>query len=281
MRPDSSFSVIIPAHNSEAYLEAAVASAIAAEPDPGRCEIIVIDDGSTDGTLELARALEKRHPAVRAYSKPNGNWGSVVNYAVANRLPRNDYVVVLDSDDVLHEKFFERARRHAKGADVLMMGLRIQGKRFRYYASPHYWAFRREVKPDRRFTPAFAPFSAVIAKALFFQAPKLAENVSYQDYFLFFALLQKAKTVRFTYASAGLYNKYRPGNTMGAPWSDARFAQELLLHESMRGIGLSETLVYRAMMSGYKKKAKEKNYRINMDRAPRAKWLPWYGRALF
>jgi glycosyltransferase involved in cell wall biosynthesis len=60
-------SVVMPSLNEEANLGEAVADVLAAFQEMGLAgEILVINDGSTDGTAELARALEKKFPQVRA-----------------------------------------------------------------------------------------------------------------------------------------------------------------------------------------------------------------------
>ena len=58
-------SVIIPVYNAEPYLEKCVQSCLA--PD---CEIILIDDGSTDGSLALARRIAAEHPGITLEQNP-------------------------------------------------------------------------------------------------------------------------------------------------------------------------------------------------------------------
>ncbi len=93
-------SVVIPCYNGAAFLEAAVRSVIDnASGIP--VEVVVIDDGSTDGSLGLARDLEVRHPGVvRVLRHPGGvNLGisSTRNLGISEA--RGDYVCFLDADD--------------------------------------------------------------------------------------------------------------------------------------------------------------------------------------
>ncbi|WP_027123803.1 glycosyltransferase family 2 protein [Mycoplasmoides pirum] len=277
----NTFSIVIPSYNSSEYISKTIESIINTKYDPNLYEIIIVNDGSTDNTLDIIEQLSRQYSNIKIYSKNNANWGSVINYVIENKLINNDYVVILDSDDLLSKNFFNIANQNIKNADMLLMSLIVKGKLFKYYASPHYWFFKRTVNKNQRYSVAFAPFSIVIKKDLFYQAPKLVENVSYQDYFLFFALMQKANIVRFTYKVSGIYNKYRVGNTMSANWTDKRFDQELVLHKKMEEINLSETLIFRVLMNGYTKKANEKNYKIQMKNIPKPYWLPWLGRVLF
>ncbi|WP_141588216.1 glycosyltransferase family A protein [Myxococcus sp. AB056] len=87
------FSVIIPTYNRARLLEAALASVFAQEERD--FEVLVVDDGSTDDTLEtLARHGER----VRVLSQRNAGPGAARNLGI--QAARGTYVAFLDSDDV-------------------------------------------------------------------------------------------------------------------------------------------------------------------------------------
>ncbi|NOJ76845.1 glycosyltransferase family 2 protein [Myxococcus xanthus] len=87
------FSVIIPTYNRARLLEAALASVFAQEERD--FEVLVVDDGSTDDTLEtLARYGEQ----VRVLSQRNAGPGAARNLGIQEA--RGTYVAFLDSDDV-------------------------------------------------------------------------------------------------------------------------------------------------------------------------------------
>ena len=87
-----SFSVLIPTYQAERYVVAAVESALAQTRPPH--EVIVCDDGSTDGT---ARVLEPYRDRIAYLRKENGGEGSAKNAAA--RAASGDFVVLLDADD--------------------------------------------------------------------------------------------------------------------------------------------------------------------------------------
>ena len=89
-------SVIIPCYNAEAYLAEAIESAIA--QDVGTLEIIVVDDGSTDGSSRVARRFG---PPVRYVSKANAGISSARNRGV--ELSAGRYLTFLDADDLWPE----------------------------------------------------------------------------------------------------------------------------------------------------------------------------------
>ena len=89
-------SVVVPGYNEERVLGACVRS-IMASGYP-HLEVLVVDDGSTDRTLELARELADRYPQVRALAKPNGGKGSALNLGIAEA--QGEVVLLVDADGV-------------------------------------------------------------------------------------------------------------------------------------------------------------------------------------
>jgi len=110
LRPDSSIalpktsstdaqeplvSILIPAFNAQESIADTLRSSIA--QTWGRKEIIVIDDGSTDQTLRIAKQFESQ--GVRVYSKHNDGAASTRNFALL--FSKGDYIQWLDADDLL------------------------------------------------------------------------------------------------------------------------------------------------------------------------------------
>jgi glycosyltransferase involved in cell wall biosynthesis len=77
-------SVVMPAHNEEPYLEAAVEQVLAGLSDRSSAngasgfEILVVENGSTDGTQALAQKLQDGHPEVRCLSRPEADYGAAL-----------------------------------------------------------------------------------------------------------------------------------------------------------------------------------------------------------
>lgn len=114
----------VPSYNSEAYLHQAIDSLLVVGED---AEIIIINDGSKDRTLEIARAYEEKYPnIVKVIDKENGGHGSGVNKGLEHATGL--YYKVVDSDDWLdHEnviKFLNLIKKHAeenKSPDLYLM----------------------------------------------------------------------------------------------------------------------------------------------------------------
>jgi glycosyltransferase involved in cell wall biosynthesis len=88
-------SILIPAYNAEELLAYTLQSAIAQTWQ--RKEIIVIDDGSTDRTAEIARRFASKD--VKVVSTANQGLSAAVNHAY--KLSQGDYIQELDADDIL------------------------------------------------------------------------------------------------------------------------------------------------------------------------------------
>ncbi|GIE27831.1 bi-functional transferase/deacetylase [Actinoplanes italicus] len=90
-------SVIVPAYNEKEGIEAAVRSL--AGGDHTEIEVVVVDDGSTDGTADLVERMAL--PNVRVVRVPNGGKPNALNTGVA--LARHDLIVMVDGDTVFEE----------------------------------------------------------------------------------------------------------------------------------------------------------------------------------
>ena len=96
MSSDSFFiSVIVPVYNGEDFLREAVESIHGQDHRPG--EVIIVDDGSTDGTSVIASGF----PDVRYVHQPNGGPASARNAGL--RLARGNIICFLDADDLWTE----------------------------------------------------------------------------------------------------------------------------------------------------------------------------------
>lgn len=93
--PKPIFSVIIPAYNAEATLCSTIASVL--EQSEPNFEVIIIDDGSTDGTLHVMLELSGLDARIRAVSKPNSGVSATRNFGAS--LARGEFLAFLDADD--------------------------------------------------------------------------------------------------------------------------------------------------------------------------------------
>ncbi|NPD32568.1 glycosyltransferase family 2 protein [Eggerthellaceae bacterium zg-997] len=89
--------IAVPSYNVQQYLQGGLESYCRDGADP-RLEVIVVDDGSTDDTPQIAQSFAARFPDVfRVVSKPNGGHGSAVNAGIDHA--RGTYFRIIDGDD--------------------------------------------------------------------------------------------------------------------------------------------------------------------------------------
>lgn len=91
-------SVIIPCFNAEAFLAETLQSVCG--QTYRRLQILVVDDGSTDRTAEIAADCVRRDERVRLLTKPNGGLSSARNFGIDHA--RGKYVSFVDGDDLWH-----------------------------------------------------------------------------------------------------------------------------------------------------------------------------------
>lgn len=91
-------SFLIPAFNAEKTIEKAVLSFIHIEGDVQK-DLIIIDDGSTDRTNEIATRLSAQYPEIRLISKNNGGEASALNAGLA--IASGEFIALTESDVVL------------------------------------------------------------------------------------------------------------------------------------------------------------------------------------
>jgi glycosyltransferase involved in cell wall biosynthesis len=95
MMPQGSISIIIPCFNKRAYVRAAIESALA-QTHP--CQVVVVDDGSSDGSLAEVQAFDGR---ITWETGPNRGGSAARNRGL--ELATGDWIQVLDADDILPE----------------------------------------------------------------------------------------------------------------------------------------------------------------------------------
>ncbi|MBQ4613065.1 MAG: glycosyltransferase [Clostridia bacterium] len=99
------FSVILPVYNVEKYLQLCVDSVLAQTFND--YELILVDDGSTDGSPQLCDKLAEQDARIRVIHKPNGGLSDARNAGTADA--KGDYIIYIDSDDfVLSNTFLEQ-----------------------------------------------------------------------------------------------------------------------------------------------------------------------------
>ena len=94
-------SVIIPLYNKRGSIARAINSALSQSPAPR--EIIVVDDGSTDGSGEIVEAMAIDHPSIKLIRQENRGVSAARNRAIEEA--EGEFVALLDGDDIWREGY--------------------------------------------------------------------------------------------------------------------------------------------------------------------------------
>ena len=130
---DPLLSVVMPVYNERDTIEGMIARVLAV-PSP-RIELIVVDDGSKDGTSDILRALQSRYP-FKLFHKPNGGKGSALRLGFKE--VSGDLVVIQDADtEYSPEEFPELIELIIQGRADVVYGSRFLG-RHRVFLFTHY-----------------------------------------------------------------------------------------------------------------------------------------------
>lgn len=112
-------SVIVPVYNTKEYLERCVNSLL--NQTYQDMEIILVDDGSTDGSGEICDRFAERDRRIRVLHKENGGSSSARNLGIENA--EGDYIGFVDSDDYVDANMYEKLyaavyEHHVKAAQI-------------------------------------------------------------------------------------------------------------------------------------------------------------------
>lgn len=187
---DKILTVAVPAFNAERYLKKCLDS-LCRITSLEKLDIIVVNDGSTDGTSELAHRYEREYPqSVRVIDKENGGHGSGINTAVLEA--RGTYFQVVDADDwVISENMPELLKRlECSQADMVLCHFHMvdmhSGKRRAFQTSDiplgHIYSFADFMKYPRN-ARSCCFFHGLIYRTTFYRETgiRLSEKIFYED----------------------------------------------------------------------------------------------------
>lgn len=131
-------SVAVPVYNAEAYLTLCLDSLLGQTMPREDMEVLLVNDGSTDGSPALCEAYAKKHPCIRYFSKENEGVSQTRNFAL--RRATGKYIMFLDADDALApetvQSVVEFFDRHYDETDLVTY--KIQAYKGGKKLAPHF-----------------------------------------------------------------------------------------------------------------------------------------------
>lgn len=228
-RARPSISAVVAAYQAERFIGEALESILGQTRPPD--EVVVVDDGSTDGT---AREIERFADKVRILRRPNGGCPAAFNTAFA--AARGDFVAMCGADDIWEPhklEWQEEAIREHPEADVFFGHAVLVGRIEGEHARPPITglldgdAFREVLF---RQNCMCAP-SVVIRRSLFERLGPFIEDFAADDFEYWFRCLRAG--ARFYYDPRPLLSWRQHGSNLSAPgaWNDTCISQVLRWYE--------------------------------------------------
>lgn len=193
----ATISVIIPCYNVENYIEEGLRSVLAQSLPP--LEIICVDDGSTDKTVEIIKKLQLENPSKIQLLLNDGNRGATYTRNRGLAVARGEYVQFFDADDILVATKFEYQTALINNAKVkphILIGsckkLFLDGtEKLLIYEPGDPWAKLMDAMLG-------VTTSNLFKKSKLLEINGWSENLkSSQEYDLMFRMLQKDAVVQF------------------------------------------------------------------------------------
>lgn len=195
--------IIIPVYNVERYLGRCLDSVCRQGFEKGELEVLLIDDGSKDGSNRIAQEYALRFPFIRVLRKDNGGLSSARNYGIDHA--QGKYVMFLDSDDYIAESVLaglvERIER--ENLDFLGYGLRniINGQITDKITEKH--------RPDnycvidgatylREYDMVISACMHIVRRDIYGDELRFTEGVLHEDYAFMLHLYERTKRMGFT-----------------------------------------------------------------------------------
>lgn len=237
--PAKLLTVVVPAYNSQDYLLGCLESI----PMLPEIEVIVVDDGSSDSTEQIARDFASGHETVvRVISKPNGGHGSAINLGLAEA--RGRYLKILDSDDHFDTQvaveLVDVIRIHS-GVDLIITNF-VYDKAGKL--NKHAVHFRRALPVGRVCawdeTKRFGAGDVLLMHSLCYRTEllrdmdfRLPEHTFYVDNL--FAFIPLARTKTLFYLDRDLYRYFigRPDQSVNEDVQLKRIQQQLKINRMM------------------------------------------------
>lgn len=117
MKKNKILSIVIPTYNVEKYLDRCIISLVHDKEALEKIELIIVNDGSRDNSLAIAKRYEQQYPdSIIAVDKENGGHGSTINAGL--KLATGKYFRVIDSDDWVNIDDFGKYVQRLESVDT-------------------------------------------------------------------------------------------------------------------------------------------------------------------
>ena len=240
--------ISIAAYNVGQYLHQALSSLCVPEI-LDEIEVLIISDGSTDNTAEIAREFESRYPGTyRLIEKENGGYGSTVNLGVAEA--KGKYFRLLDGDDFFDSDAFRSFVEHLRTAeaDLLMTFLsKCDCDGGNLDLRKQVWSVHvgETLKPSELTVPLLTGIwqTTVLTERIRKNLVELPLHTLYTDQLFSFCALAGASRIEFRPEAVYIYRLGRDGQSVNSDSLRKHYQDELKVLNKVLKLYASSPLV--------------------------------------
>lgn len=230
-------SFVVPCYNSESYMEKCIDSLLIGKDD---VEIIIIDDGSTDNTGDIADRYAKDYPSiVKVIHQKNGGHGEGINVGLKHA--KGKYFKVVDSDDWVSKEAYLKLLKEIKHIDADLVVTNYvytytDGRKDHIINFSNVFLEDEEITWDRighfKVTQYLSLHSLMYKKSVLDKTHiKLPKHVFYEDNLFIYLPLINTKTIY--YVNVDFYHYYigRPDQSVQTAQIIKRSSHQVLVSE--------------------------------------------------
>ena len=250
----------MPVYNSEMYLETAIISALMQSYTD--FELICIDDGSTDSSLEILERFSASDSRIKVF-KNNSNKGAAYSRNRGIEIANGDYIFFLDSDDWINFNTFEILEPYAKSnnLDILMFKFMTYWDETNTFSIEPFYdmkfmnKFNRKIfnhmdleEPNSLFDIPGANCNKLYSKEFIIKSKvKYPEGLIFEDTAVFFEYMVKAEKVSLI--NEYFYNRRRRKNSVMTITGKKLF-DSIIIAEDLIKVFLDDDALYNRYKNG-------------------------------
>ena len=193
-------SVIVPLYNAAPYIGEALESIITSTYRP--IEVVVVDDGSTDDSLNIARTFAKNHPEVQVVHQQNAGVSAARNKAI--QIAKGTYILPVDADDKINPLYIEHA------VSAMKENVRVVGSRAEYFGAKQGEWRLPNYTPERLAQRNMIHISSLFRKADWEQVGGFCEEEIYREDWSFWLSIMELGGEYVRLDEVGLYYRVLP-----------------------------------------------------------------------
>lgn len=223
----NTIAVVLTVYNASEYLESTLSCFKHMEPLPD--EIIIVDDGSRDNSLEICKKFQQSYSNVQLFSKSNGGPGSARNFGLERC--SSEYVLFLDDDDYFAPSIIKKLKDEVINSKVDVVAFMSKESNNVLSFSYHVpWYIQRRNLPSKKKFHPFEVKHSVFNTFVGWAWDKLFRREFLLEKNIFFPELKNSEDLVFTYSALILAK------------SISVLDDELVIHRSNRNESVSSNL---------------------------------------